>query len=173
MLALTKRTEYALIALHYMIEQGAIADDAKTFNGHPPASAREIAERYQMPLPLLMNILKKLSQENVLVSLRGAKGGYALAVDPRKMTLSRLIEVLEAPVCLVDCAVIRRDETGNVIQPDCKINGRCPIRNPLCSLHNKMVDFLASVTLHDICGRNGAPALIAENGAAVSIPAGM
>lgn len=164
MLALTKRTEYALIALHYMIEQGAIADDAKAFGSHPPASAREIAERYQMPLPLLMNILKKLSQENVLVSLRGAKGGYALAVDPKKMTLARLIEVLEAPVCLVDCAMIKRDANGNVIQPDCKINDRCPVRGPLRGLHAKLVDFLSSVTLYDICG-HGVPAVAAENNA--------
>ncbi len=168
MLALTKRTEYALIALHYMIEQGAIADDAKNFGSHPPASAREIAERYQMPLPLLMNILKKLSQEGVLVSLRGAKGGYALAIDPHKMTLARLIEVLEAPVCLVDCAVVKRDAEGNVIQPDCKINDRCPVRGPLRGLHGKLVEFLTSVSLHDICSHGIQPMVATANGEPVA-----
>lgn len=148
MLALTKRTEYALIALHYMLEQGAIAEDGKSLGTNPPASAREIAERYQVPLPLLMNILKKLSTEGVLVSIRGAKGGYALAVDPKKLTLAGLITVLEGPVALVECACGPHFD-GSAFT--CKIAGGCPVRGPLRALHNKLTHFLDSVTVADLC----------------------
>ena len=159
MLALTKRTEYALIALHYMLEEGAIAEDGKSLGSNPPASAREIAERFRVPLPLLMNILKKLSTEGVLVSIRGAKGGYAIAVDPKKMTLSHLIILLEGPVSLVECASASHEalEKGGF---DCKVSGGCPIRSPLRMLHHRLSNFLDTVTIQEICGRRDGAGMV-------------
>jgi len=154
MLSLTKRTEYALIALTYMIEQGALAPDGKSLGPAQPASAREISTRYHVPLPLLMNILKKLSTEGVLLSIRGAKGGYALAVDPRKLTLTQLIKVLEGPVALVDCCC--PPELVKQAMAKCKTSGTCPVRNPMHLLHERLVGYLDSVTIADLCQkRNG------------------
>ena len=42
-------------------------------------SARELAERTRVPLPMVSKILKTLAREGVLVSQRGARGGYLLA----------------------------------------------------------------------------------------------
>lgn len=155
MLSLTKRTEYALIALHYMLDQGAVAIDGKSLGQNPPASAREIATRYHVPLPLLMNILKKLSTEGVLMSIRGAKGGYALARDPKRLTLAELIKVLEGPVALVDCCCppeMLKDALVN-----CKTSGTCPVRNPLHALHERLTNYLETVTISDLCRkREGA-----------------
>ncbi len=152
MLALTKRTEYALIALHYMLAEGAIAEDGKSLGGNPPASAREIAERFRVPLPLLMNILKKLSNGGGVGEHSRRKGGYAIAVDPRKLTLRELIGALEGPVSLVECASASREalEKGGFV---CKVSGGCPIRGPLRALHNRLAHFLETVTIQEICGR--------------------
>jgi len=154
MLALTKRTEYALIALHYMIELGAVAD-----SGNPgkvnPASAREIAGRYGVPLPLLMNILKKLAGEHVLVSVRGAKGGYVLASDPRRISLQKLIEAVEGPVEMVECACederLATMEPGTTIAYNCKLSQTCPIKRPLQILHDRLTAFLKTTSIFDVC----------------------
>ena len=71
MLTLNRKSDYALISLSHLGRcRGTIT------------SAREIADTYQIPLPLLMNILKQLTREGIIASARGAKGGYRLAVEP-------------------------------------------------------------------------------------------
>src|SRR3954471_19409552 len=84
MLRLSKKADYALISLGYLAEH---ADQV--------VSAREIAERCQLPLPLLMNILKVLHQREILRSTRGASGGYRLAGDLSKVWLFELNELIE------------------------------------------------------------------------------
>ncbi len=136
MLALTKKTDYALIALSHL----ARADDA-------PVSARQIAEEYSVPQPLLMNVLKRLARRELIRSVRGAKGGYRLAVPPDKLTLAMLIEAMEGPIGLVQCALERPLRNGRAV---CRVGENCPIREPARKVHMKLQDFLHQVTLADM-----------------------
>src|SRR5436309_8700346 len=85
MLSLSKRTDYALIALAYLAAHSGRV-----------ASAREIAQAYDLPLALLMQILKVLHQQGIVQSTRGTKGGYTLHADLDSLSLHDLIGVLEA-----------------------------------------------------------------------------
>ena len=67
MLSLNRKTDYALVAL-----AGLCAADQRL-------SARDLAGRLQLPLPVLRNILKVLTQRGVLRSEQGSRGGYRLA----------------------------------------------------------------------------------------------
>ena len=69
MLKLTKKADYGLIALKHL----AVAD------GNGTASAKEIADAYGIPLPLLAKILQKLTKTGLLTSVAGTNGGYKLA----------------------------------------------------------------------------------------------
>src|SRR5215216_5879060 len=84
MLRLSKKADYALISLGYLAER---PDQV--------VSAREIAERCRLPLPLLMNILKVLHQRGILKSSRGASGGYRIASDLGRLSLMELSGILE------------------------------------------------------------------------------
>ena len=84
MLRLSKKADYALISIGYLAEH----------TGHV-VSAREIAERCQLPLPLLMNILKVLHQRGILKSVRGANGGYQVASDLGEVSLLELSDLLD------------------------------------------------------------------------------
>lgn len=84
MLCLSKKTEYALIALAFLAEQSGRV-----------ASAREISQARNLPLPLLMNILKNMQGHGLLVSTRGVKGGYMLAGDLAAVSLQALISMVE------------------------------------------------------------------------------
>ena len=62
MLGLTKKTDYALIAL------SRLAEDADAV-----VSAREIADRFDISLALLMNVLKQLSAAGLVRSVAVAR----------------------------------------------------------------------------------------------------
>jgi len=83
-LTLTRKVDYALIGLAHLVE-----------SPDRTVSAREIAQRHGLPLALLMKILKALHQHGVLISTRGVKGGYQIAIDLDHLSLARLIEMVE------------------------------------------------------------------------------
>jgi|GEM_PF-136035 len=151
MLSLTKKTEYSLIALFYMLERRALVPTIG--GGGTPISAREISDKYSLPLPLLMNILKQLTVTEVLISTRGAKGGYYVNVDPAKFSLAELIEALEGPISLTDCSCLG---TGKLPDAEdagvrCRVYPSCPVRGRLVLVQQHMNKLLSTITLADLC----------------------
>lgn len=67
MLSVSRSVEYALSALGYLAERPRRV-----------VAAREIADANNLPIALLMRILKDLQRHEVVTSTRGVKGGYAL-----------------------------------------------------------------------------------------------
>ena len=139
MLAITRKTDYAFIALTHLA-QGP--DDC--------ISAREIAERYGIPLPLLMNILKVLTHEGLANSSRGPRGGYSLAKPTAKITLYDVVRAVEGPIQLVQCMELRDGETADENKHDCNLVASCPVRSPIQRIHERLVQFLEDVTLEDL-----------------------
>lgn len=87
MLSLTRKADYALVAMVYL--------------GHlrckqaGPVSARQVAQRFGLPLPLLMNVLKALANAGMIRSTRGVSGGYELLVDPDQVPLLSVVRAVE------------------------------------------------------------------------------
>ncbi|HUU98544.1 MAG TPA: Rrf2 family transcriptional regulator [Phycisphaerae bacterium] len=133
MLSLTKKTEYALIAVCHLAR-----------SQREVVSARDIAARSAVRLPLLMNVLKALNQSGLLASVRGARGGYRLAVPAKTITLAALIAAVEMPVRLVRCAPPRV-----AARPRCELSESCPIRAPVHKLHGMLNNLLTQVTVAD------------------------
>jgi Rrf2 family protein len=138
MLTLSRKTDYALIALTHL---------AHAREGC--SSAREIAAKYSMPLPLLMNLLKLLTQKGLSRSIRGPRGGYSLAKSPREITLREIIAAVEGPVRLVNC-VERQEDPCRPADDPCELVSCCPVRSPIHRIHDRLVAFLDSVTLADL-----------------------
>lgn len=145
MLALTRKTDYALIALVHLARAGAGS-----------ISARQIAAHYGVPLPLLMNILKTLAQEGLIRSVRGAKGGYSLALRADQITLDRLIGAIEGPVRFVRCVPPRRPAG----RAGCELVDTCPVRSPVQRLHRRLREFLSGLTLADLAEERGRGAAV-------------
>ncbi|MBI5764888.1 MAG: Rrf2 family transcriptional regulator [Planctomycetes bacterium] len=151
MFTLTKKTDYALIALTHLARQ-----DAGRIS-----TSREIVERYNVPSALLVNVLKALCQHELVRSTRGMKGGYALAVPADEITLSAIIRATEGPVRFVQCA----GEAEHGSSP-CDLICSCPVMQPVKKIHQRLVDFLNQVTLAQIAfdddyGDNGVPLSVA------------
>ena len=143
MLALTKKTGYALVAMTHL----ACLDEDEL------ASAREIAEQFGVPTSLLMNVLKELSAAGYVESARGAHGGYRLAVPPEQISLADLVTALEGPVRLAECITEQMESDQECT---CNVMARCPIADPVHRVHRRLNDFLKKVTLAEIA----EPALV-------------
>ena len=133
MLTLTRKTEYGLIAMCHLARVG-----------EKVVSARDISEEHGVPLRLLMNVLKLLNRHGLVTSVRGARGGYALARSPDGITLTSLIEAIEGPVHLTRCT----DPSPNGRK--CGLTPTCTVRVALVDLHRRMKAFLSDVTLADL-----------------------
>ena len=68
MLKLTKKIEYALIALQHMQSKDA----------NEVTSAKEVAEKFDLPASLLAKVLQQLAKNNIIEPIQGPSGGYKL-----------------------------------------------------------------------------------------------
>lgn len=133
MLALTRKTDYAIIALTHLAQNSGLV-----------CTAREIAEKFHIPTALLMNVLKTLNQGELVRSVRGAKGGYSLALPPAHITLEQIIRVVEGPIRFVQCSNSSGDD------PTCELTEICPVRRPVQRIQVRLENFLRQITLADI-----------------------
>ncbi|MBI9017019.1 MAG: Rrf2 family transcriptional regulator [Phycisphaerae bacterium] len=149
MLALSKKTDYGLIALCHLATAPEVL-----------FSARKIAENYGMSGALLMNVLKSLTRNGLVESTRGVNGGYKLLRDPANITLAELVCAIEGPPKFVACAEIDRnvqkkdsfDQKSQVF--DCNLAQACPVKSPVRKVHRKMIDFLEGITIADLVNDN-------------------
>lgn len=137
MLSLTRKTDYALVAL------------AELSRLDPQqASAREIAEHCQVPPSMLTNILKELVSAGLVTSTRGAKGGHRLACSLDEVSLADLIEAIEGPVRLTLCCTC--DSVESVDESTCDLEQSCTTREPMRKLNDMFHQFLEQVKLTHI-----------------------
>jgi Rrf2 family cysteine metabolism transcriptional repressor len=72
--------------------------------GRGPRSLTDISSEEQLPLPYLEQLVKLLRDRGLIVSTRGAHGGYQLSRDPLDIRMSEVIRVLEGPIAPMICA---------------------------------------------------------------------
>src|SRR3989449_6128537 len=89
----SKKSEYALRALIEL---------TKAYGG-TPVRRHQIAERQNIPIVFLEQILLALKHAGLLASARGAQGGYVLIKPPAKGTLGQVIRILDGPVAPIGC----------------------------------------------------------------------
>lgn len=91
---LSQKTKYALQALAYL---------AAHYEEDTPVLIHTIAKERNIPVKFLESILCELKNNEILVSFRGRTGGYKLAMPPKKITLARVIRVVDGPIALLSC----------------------------------------------------------------------
>ncbi len=113
MFRITKLADYGILLMTYL---------AADRRGGPPRThtARDLSGATGIPLPTVSKILKALARTSLLVSHRGVGGGFALARDPKTVSVAAIVTALEGPIALTSCL-------GD--EPDtCGIESTCPVR---------------------------------------------
>jgi Rrf2 family protein len=129
-LRFTKRTDYGLIAIHYIAfhhEEGAV-------------SAKRIAEAFNIPTELLAKILQRLAKRGLIESHNGPKGGYVLTRPPAKVTVGQVVRALEGPINIVSC----------LDTVDCPQYNRCNLRRPVQKIQANIAYLLDTMTLAEL-----------------------
>ena len=71
--------------------------------GEGPILLKDIAERQGISEKYLWQLINPLKTTGLVNSLRGAHGGYMLGKAPETISLKAILQILEGPLCLVDC----------------------------------------------------------------------
>lgn len=77
--------------------------DLAAHYGERPVLLREISQREDISEKYLWHLITPLKSAGLIHATRGAHGGYELAKAPSAITVKDVFEVVEGPICLVDC----------------------------------------------------------------------
>ncbi len=89
-----------------------------------PHSAAALAQRRRLPLPMVSKILKSLARAGLLVSQRGAQGGYSLARPATDISAADIIGALEGPIAITECSGENHDGCSRL--EHCEVSGHWP-----------------------------------------------
>ena len=98
MIRITRETDYGIVLLSRLASQPKEGIH----------TARDLATWAGLPYPMASKILKALARQGVLVSQRGARGGYSLAHRPEEISVGDVISALEGPFGITECAMFVR-----------------------------------------------------------------
>ena len=131
MLRLSKKADYALIAMKHL----AVRPDAAS------ASAREIAEQYDIPVELMAKVLQRLARRGLVTSHQGTRGGYRLAKAPSIISVADIIQAIDGPLTVTACSTDAEN---------CDQYAKCSVRDPLWRIRERIVAALASCSLQEV-----------------------
>ena len=108
-----------------------------------PVPLREIAMRENISYQFLEQIVLPLRHAGLINSVRGAKGGYALARPPEQIKVGEIVRVLEGPIAPVGCVADGNEES-------CARSPACLTRGIWEKLRDRMEQVLDEITLADV-----------------------
>ena len=127
MLRLSKKTDYALMAMKHL----ALLGDRGS------SSAREIAEQYDIPVELMAKVLQRLARKGLLASHQGTRGGYELARPSATISVADVIQAVDGPLTVTACSA---DDHA------CGQYSKCNVRDPLWRIKDRICTSEWSVT---------------------------
>ena len=129
------RAEYGV---RLMVELGRQHSDG-------PTPLNVIADAEGLPLPYLEHVVAKLKKAGLVVSTRGAHGGYELARRPAEINMSEVLRALEGPLAPMICAT---DEPGHDLA--CDRTSSCTVNLLWIRVRDAVAGALDGVTLADL-----------------------
>ena len=129
MIKLSRKLEYALIALRHMKMKGCTL-----------SSTKEISDMYTIPRELLAKTLQKMARLEYIDAVQGSQGGYRIHKDLEKINLTQFIEQLEGPFGMVNCS----------ISSDCIQLNNCNIRMPINKINDNIRSIFNDIPITDI-----------------------
>ena len=130
MLKITRKVEYALIALRHM----------QLKQSEELTSTKEIATRYGVPQQLLAKTLQHMARDGIIEAVQGSAGGYRVATNLDQMSMKDFFEKLEGPLGMMDC----------YFDSDCIQFGSCNIRVPIQRINDNMRNLFSQMSVQEV-----------------------
>jgi FeS assembly SUF system regulator len=138
MLRMSRLTDYATVLL------ATLAGDPQRVQ-----TAASLAEQTHIAAPTVSKLLKQLHRAGLVTSTRGLHGGYQLARPAAQISAAAILDALEGPVALTDCAA------G---QGQCDIEESCRVGRVWQRLNLAIRRALYEVSLAQLAGLDAPPA---------------
>ena len=103
-------------------------------------SAGEIAAKYQISEHHVAKVLQKLARSGFIRSIRGVRGGFQIAQDPKKITMMDVIGIFEPHLPQGNCLLLDFEET-------CRRQGDCRIGEVFKEIQEQAFYTLKSVSI--------------------------
>ena len=142
MLRISKLTDYATLILAHLC-------DARPGR----QTAAELATATRIGRPTVSKVLKELQRARLVESTRGVYGGYVLARPAASISAADIIDAVEGPVGLTECAT----HTGL-----CGLEGNCRVGRTWQRVNVAIRGALREVTLLQLAGRDATPVVVPD-----------
>ena len=130
MFRVSKLTDYGTVMMTYLAREP-----------NRVCNARDITLHTHVALPTVSKLLKLLTRHNLLISHRGAKGGYSLARSPEEISIAEIIDALEGDLALTECSHM---------EGECAIEDWCAIRGNWQLINRAVHNALRDISLADM-----------------------
>jgi Rrf2 family protein len=122
-------------------------------DGARSVMTKEIAEKQNLPATYLEQLMLALRKAGLVLATRGAHGGYNLARPANTVPLAEIVEALEGPIDIADCADV----------PSCCLDANaCALKDIFEEANNALIGVFENITLADLVerqrGKEGANA---------------
>jgi len=129
MLRISKLTDYAILMMVELTRESEML------------SAHALAERIHVETPTASKVLKMLAGNGLLVSFRGANGGYRVSRPAAETSVAEVIAAIEGPIAMTECSV----EDGLCSQED-----NCELRSNWQRISLAVAQALRNVSLAEM-----------------------
>ncbi len=136
---ISKQGEYGLRAMLYLAVQEGVGDRRVL----PLLQSRHIAQQEKIPVKFLEQVLGRLRKAGLLISQKGAAGGYRLAKPADQIALAEVIRAIDGPLSpMLDAARLKQ-----LIE---KGDQHCGLYNFLLEVRDAIAGILDKTTLTDV-----------------------
>ncbi len=120
--------------------------------GAEPVQSREITRRQGIPRRYLEQALQQLVRQEILIGVRGPRGGYRLARERRRITIGEVVRVVR-----------KMETTDNPIDdPAGSELGRLVVRPLWIELQEGVIKRLDAITIDDLCTKANESGIVSE-----------
>lgn len=131
MISITKHSDYAIVMLAHLARKPDTL-----------VSAKELSEGSKLPYPTVSKLLKLLVKSDLLSSIQGSHGGYRLKRSPADISVASVIEAIEGPISMTECA------TGD--HGKCKTQDSCSIQPHWMTINGVIKKSLESLAISSL-----------------------
>ena len=118
-----------------------------------PVQIQEIAQRQNIPIKFLEQILVLLKKEGLLESRRGPGGGYLLARNPADITVADVLKATDGPLFSAECSQLYGDDPATA----CPMLPNCVLHPVWDNVAKKVSEVLESVDFEQLAERYTQP----------------
>ena len=106
-------------------------------------SATALSDETGVPLPTAQKLMGQLGSAGLLVSHRGAGGGFSLARPAETISLADIVEAVEGPIAMTLCS-------GSDEASDCALDAHCRVKPHMGVVSRAVRGALGAVPLTEL-----------------------